>query len=175
MNASIYCAILKEKSGAPKEKIKGVSKTAGGSVATTGHVLAVTMLASGIRLLMARLVLANSEQRKQPAMTVYMIADIKVTDNKWVPAYAASVHDLVHKHGGKYLSRSGNVKTLEGKPLDTSLIAILQFPSGEAVSAFLADPKYAPFAAARKDGSESRFQLIDDTDLAGTISYLPKG
>jgi uncharacterized protein (DUF1330 family) len=109
------------------------------------------------------------------AMPVYMIADIKVTDNKWVPAYAASVHDLVHKHGGKYLSRSGNVKTLEGKPLDTSLIAILQFPSGQAVSAFLADPKYAPFAAARKDGSESRFQLIDDTDLAGTISYLPKG
>ena len=66
-------------------------------------------------------------------------------------------------------------KTLEGKPLDTSLIAILQFPSGEAVSAFLADPKYAPFAAARKDGSESRFQLIDDTDLAGTIPYLRKG
>jgi uncharacterized protein (DUF1330 family) len=108
-------------------------------------------------------------------MTVYVIADIKVTDNKWVPAYATSVHDLVHKHGGKYLARSGNVKTLEGKPLDTSLIAILQFPSGEAVNAFLTDPRYAPFAAARKDGSESRFQLIDDTDLAGTISYLPKG
>ena len=50
-------------------------------------------------------------------MTAYVIADIKVTDDKWVPAYAASVHDLVHKHGGKYLSRSGNVKTLEGKPL----------------------------------------------------------
>jgi hypothetical protein len=41
MNAFTYCAILKEKSGAPKEKIKGVSKTAGGSVATTGHVLAL--------------------------------------------------------------------------------------------------------------------------------------
>ena len=40
-------------------------------------------------------------------MTVYVIADIKVTDDKWVPAYAASVHELVHKHGGKYLSRSG--------------------------------------------------------------------
>ena len=47
MNASIYCAILKEKSGAPKEKIKGVSKTAGGSVATTGHVLAVPCLQAG--------------------------------------------------------------------------------------------------------------------------------
>src|SRR4051794_37121715 len=53
-------------------------------------------------------------------MPVYMIADIKVTDDKWVPGYAASVHELVHKHGGKYLARSGNVKTLEGKPLDTT-------------------------------------------------------
>ena len=108
-------------------------------------------------------------------MAVYMIADIKITDNKWVPAYAASVHELVHKHGGKYLSRSGNVKTLEGNPLDTNLIALIQFPSTQVVKGFLADPKYAPFAAARKDGSESRFQLIDDTDLAGTIPYLPKG
>jgi uncharacterized protein (DUF1330 family) len=108
-------------------------------------------------------------------MTVYMIADIKVTNDKWVPAYAASVHGLVHKHGGKYLARSGHVKTLEGKPLDTSLIAILQFPSEGAVKGFLADPDYAPYAKARKDGSESRFQLIDDTDLAGTIPYLAKG
>ena len=108
-------------------------------------------------------------------MTVYLIADVKVTDDKWVPAYAASVHELVHKHGGKYLSRSGNVKTLEGKPLDTTLIALMAFPSAEAAEAFTTDPKYAPFAAARKDGSDSRFQMIDDTDLAGTISYLRKG
>jgi uncharacterized protein (DUF1330 family) len=54
------------------------------------------------------------------------------------------VHDVVHKHGGKYLSRSGNVKMLEGKPLDTTLIALLQFPSAEAVQAFVTDPEYAP-------------------------------
>jgi uncharacterized protein (DUF1330 family) len=108
-------------------------------------------------------------------MTVYVIADIKVTNDGWVPDYAASVHNLVHKHGGKYLSRSGNVTTLEGKPLDTTLIALLQFPSADAVKAFATDPKYAPYAAARQDGSESRFQLIDDTDLAGKIPYLPKG
>jgi len=30
MNAAIYCAKLKKKSGAPKDKIKGASKTAGG-------------------------------------------------------------------------------------------------------------------------------------------------
>ena len=108
-------------------------------------------------------------------MTVYVIADIKVTDDKWVPAYAASVHDLVHKHGGKYLSRSGNVKTLEGKPLETTLIALMAFPTAQAAEAFIADPKYAPYMAARQGGSESRFQMIDDVDLAGTIPYLTKG
>jgi len=117
----------------------------------------------------------NNRPQEIKTMTVYVIADIKVTDDGWVPAYAASVHDLVHKHGGKYLSRSGNVKTLEGKPLDTTLIALLEFPSAKAVEAFATDPKYAPYAAARQDGSESRFQLIDDTDLAGTIPYLRKG
>ncbi len=107
-------------------------------------------------------------------MTFYVIADIKVTNDSWVPAYAASVHDLVHKHGGKYLSRSGNVKTLEGKPLDTTLIALIAFPSLTAVEALATDTHYAPHAAARQAGSVSRLQLIDDTDLAGTIPYLPK-
>jgi uncharacterized protein (DUF1330 family) len=108
-------------------------------------------------------------------MTVYVIADVKLTDDKWVPGYAAKVHDFVHKHGGKYLSRSGNVKVLEGQPLETTLIALLQFPSAEAAEAFVNDPGYADFAAARRAGSESRLQLIDDTDIAGTIPYLRKG
>ncbi|MFD2052889.1 DUF1330 domain-containing protein [Mesorhizobium calcicola] len=108
-------------------------------------------------------------------MTTYIIADIKVKDPQWMPSYAASVHDLVHKHGGRYLARSGNVKTLEGKPLDTTLIALMAFPSEAAARAFTSDPVYAPFVSARQDGSDSRFQMIDNTDLAGTIPYLPKG
>ncbi|MEK1853484.1 MAG: DUF1330 domain-containing protein [Phyllobacterium sp.] len=108
-------------------------------------------------------------------MTAYLIADVKVTDDRWVPEYAAAVHGIVHKHGGKYLARSGNIKVLEGKPLDTTLIAILQFPSAAAAEAFANDPEYDRFAKARQDGSESRFQLIDDTDIAGTIPYLGKG
>ena len=107
-------------------------------------------------------------------MAVFVIADIKLTNDAWVPDYAAKVHDIVHKHGGKYLTRSGNVRVLEGKPLDTTLIALIQFPSAAAVEAFANDPEYAPFAAARKDGSVSRLQMIDDTDIAGTIPYLAK-
>ena len=107
-------------------------------------------------------------------MPVYVIADIKVTDDSWIPDYAENVHPIVHKHGGKYLSRSGNVTTIEGEPLDTTLVALLEFPSMEAVEAFGSDPDYAPYGAARRAGSVSRFHVIDDTDIAGTISYLSK-
>jgi uncharacterized protein (DUF1330 family) len=81
----------------------------------------------------------------------------------------------VHKHGGKYLARSGNVTTVEGEGLDTTLIALIQFPSMEAVQAFAGDPDYAPYAEARQNGSVSRLHVIDNTDLAGMIDYLPKG
>lgn len=108
-------------------------------------------------------------------MTVYVIADVKVTDDSWLPGYAANVHEIVHKHGGKYLSRSANITTVEGEGLDTTLIVLLQFPSMEAVQAFAGDPEYAPFAKARQAGSISRVHVIDDADAAGTIAYLPKG
>ena len=108
-------------------------------------------------------------------MTVYVIAEIEVTDEAWIPEYAEKAHEIVHKHGGKYLSRSANIEVLEGAPLPPTLIAILEFPNSEAVKSFASDPEYAPLGSARQAGSNSRFRLIDNTDIAGTIPYLGKG
>ena len=104
-----------------------------------------------------------------------MIADIKVTNDSWVPEYATEVHKLVEMHGGKYLSRSGNIETLEGADKESTLIALLEFPSRAALDAFAQDPAYAPFGRARQAGSVSNFHLIDDTDIAGQIPYLAAG
>ncbi len=108
-------------------------------------------------------------------MSVYLIADIKVTNDGWVPEYAANVHKLVEKHGGRYLSRSGNIDTIEGDAKDSTLIAILEFPSREALDKFSSDPDYAPYGQARQAGSVSSFHVIDDTDIAGAIPYLKAG
>jgi len=108
-------------------------------------------------------------------MTVYLIADIKVTNDGWIPEYATHVHKLVEKHGGRYLSRSGKIETLEGTDKDSTLIAILAFPTREALDGFAADPEYAPFGQARQAGSVSNFHVIDDSDIAGTIPYLKAG
>ncbi len=107
-------------------------------------------------------------------MPVYLIADVKVTDDAWIPEYAANVHEIVHKHGGKYLSRTSNITCVEGEALDTTLIALLEFPSMEAVQAFAKDPAYAKYCQARQAGSISRFHVIDNVDVAGVIPYLPK-
>ena len=86
-------------------------------------------------------------------MAVYLIANVTVTDDAWLPDYAANVHEIVHKHGGKYLARSANVSTLEGEPSDATMIALLEFPSAEAVRAFVDDPAYAPYSQARQAGT----------------------
>ncbi|MET4128854.1 DUF1330 domain-containing protein [Roseovarius sp. MBR-6] len=108
-------------------------------------------------------------------MPVYLIAQVKVAEDSWVPEYAARTHDIAAKHGGRYLSRSANITTLEGNAPDTTLIALIEFPSLEAAKAFGSDPEYAPLARARQAGSEGHFWVIDDTDAAGGIPYLPKG
>ena len=107
-------------------------------------------------------------------MPVYLIANVKVTDDSWIPEYAANVHPIVHRHGGKYFSRSPNIATLEGEEPDISLIALLEFPSREALDSFLEDPDYIPYRMARQAGTEGNLLVIDDTDAAGTIPYLNK-
>ena len=76
-------------------------------------------------------------QLKEEIMSVFLIADIKVTDDGWVPEYAGNVHKIVEKHGGKYLSRSGNISTLEGAEKDSTLIAILEFPTPQRSTVLL--------------------------------------
>jgi len=108
-------------------------------------------------------------------MSVFLVADIKITNDAWVPEYAANVHKFVEKQGGKYLSRSGNITTLEGPTKDSNLVAIMQFPSKSALQAFVNAPEYQPYVKARQAGSVSRFFMIDDTDIAGTVPYLTAG
>lgn len=108
-------------------------------------------------------------------MAVYMIAQVKVIDDAWLPDYAAKVHDIVHRHGGEYLARSANIVSLEGEAPDATVIGILKFPTLAAAKSFASDAEYAPFAKARQAGSISRFYVVDDTDAAGTLPYLAKG
>jgi uncharacterized protein (DUF1330 family) len=108
-------------------------------------------------------------------MSVFLIAEVKLNDDSWVPDYAANVHNIAEKHGGKYLSRSGNIEMLEGEANETNVVALIEFPSADALKAFVNDPDYAPYAKARQAGTDSRLYMVDDSDATGGIPYLPAG
>lgn len=55
------------------------------------------------------------------------------------------------------------------------MFALIEFPTLEAIQAFAADPAYAPYAKMRQAGTGSKFVIIDDSDVTGTIPYLKKG
>ena len=40
-------------------------------------------------------------------MAAFLICNVLVKDDKWIPEYAARVHDIVAKHGGTKVSPSG--------------------------------------------------------------------
>jgi|TARA_B110000503_G_scaffold140080_1_gene230041 uncharacterized protein (DUF1330 family) len=105
-------------------------------------------------------------------MPAYLIGEVIVTDESWISGYAKNVHDIVHKHRGKYLSRSSNITHVEGNPTGASLIALVEFPSMNAAKAFVEDPDYQEFRVSRMKGSISTVQIIDSSDAAGTIPYL---
>ena len=60
-------------------------------------------------------------------MPHYLIAQVKITDDSWIPEYAAKVPDIIHRHGGSYLSRSANITRVEGDQSDLDLVAIVEF------------------------------------------------
>ena len=108
-------------------------------------------------------------------MSTYLICHVTVNDDAWLPDYAANVHGIVERHGGRYLARSGNITIVEGEGSGANVIALLEFPTMDALNAFVADPEYKPYADARMAGTVSRFEAIDDTDAVGTIPYLAAG
>lgn len=105
-------------------------------------------------------------------MSHFLIAQVKVNDDSWIPEYAEKVHGIVDKHGGKYHARSGNIVAIEGEAPNADLVAVIEFPDMASLQSFVDDPEYAPFAKARQDNTDSQFFAIDSTDAAGTIPYL---
>lgn len=108
-------------------------------------------------------------------MAVYLVSNVKAKSQDWIPEYAQKVHPIAARHGGKYLSRSGNITAIEGERPNATIVALMQFPSMDDLMGFINDPEYAPYAKARQDGTDSILYAIDDTDLAGTIPELGKG
>ena len=97
-------------------------------------------------------------------MTTYSVLEVTPTSEDWIPGYLEPVGKIIAGHGGTYLARTASHERVEGEGEDPALRIILEWPSKEAALAFVNDPAYAPYLAARHAGSISHHVLIEGVD-----------
>jgi len=101
----------------------------------------------------------------------YVVADIDVTDPRWVAEYLKTVTPMVERYGGRYLARTGRFEKLEGSRASPQLLLVIEFPSREAAVAFYQSEEYRPYLQRRLAGSRGQFYLVAGEDA----SALPRG
>ncbi len=93
-------------------------------------------------------------------MSVYLIADIEVTDPAGFEEYKQRVPAVIAAHGGRYLARGGANEVLEGtwRPKRN---AIIEFPSRAAFKVFWESAEYRPLRELRERSAKSNLVVIE--------------
>ena len=99
-------------------------------------------------------------------MNYYVLAEVNVREDSWVPEYIKNVTALVHQHGGKYLARTPKIEKVEGDRKAPQLFVILEFPSREAAMSFYGSAAYQPYLRARLQGASTDLTLVAGEDIA---------
>lgn len=101
-------------------------------------------------------------------MTAYWLARSKVNDPKKYKRYTDLVPEILHKYGGKPLSRGGKFQIMEGPEYFNRFI-VVEFPTMEDAVACFESDEYVAAAAFRRDGSgEVENVIVDATEGDGT-------
>ena len=94
-------------------------------------------------------------------MPAYAIGRLEMRDRSWLSEYAPKTAELITKHGGRFVVRSGAMERLEGQGALPSAIVVLEFPTMAQAKAWYHDPAYAPLIKLRQTGSDLDFVLVE--------------
>jgi len=92
----------------------------------------------------------------------YWIAGLKVVDQAKYDAYRAINGIAIGKFGGRFLVRGGDFETTAGKAWPRNIV--IEFPSYQAAKDCYHSPEYQEALAARGDGVEIDFIVIEGYD-----------
>ena len=87
-------------------------------------------------------------------MTVYVIAQLKMTDRTAYDRYQARFFDVFKKFNGRLLSADERPAVLEGT-WDRDKLVLMSFPDEAAFRAWADSPEYLGIAKDRKAGADS--------------------
>jgi uncharacterized protein (DUF1330 family) len=103
-------------------------------------------------------------------MKYYSIAEIDVTDQRWVASYVQNVTPMVERAGGRYLARTAQLEKIEGDRPRPQIALIIEWPSREAATTFYESAEYRPYRESRLAGAVNRFLLVAGEDMTGTAT-----
>ncbi|HLQ53091.1 MAG TPA: DUF1330 domain-containing protein [Streptosporangiaceae bacterium] len=93
-------------------------------------------------------------------MTVYILADIDVTDPVGYEDYKAPAAASVEQYGGRYTVRGGSVEVLEGT-WPTSRFVVLEFADADSARRWYNSPEYSAVKAIRQAASNAKLVLVE--------------
>src|SRR4051794_11584130 len=87
-------------------------------------------------------------------MTVYVIAQLRMTDRAAYDRYQARFFDVFKKFSGRLLSADESPELMEGA-WDRDKLVLMSFPDEAAYRAFADSPEYQDISRDRKAGAEA--------------------
>jgi uncharacterized protein (DUF1330 family) len=97
-------------------------------------------------------------------MGCYVIVEINITDDSWVSEYIQEVTKMIGRYGGRYLARTPNAQRLEGERALPQVVALIEFPSQEALQAWYSSAEYQPYLQQRLNGASTELTLVPAED-----------
>jgi uncharacterized protein (DUF1330 family) len=106
----------------------------------------------------------------------FVIAAHRMRDAQGFRPYADAVADIVHRFGGRFLTRGGTVTAIAGDFVPDRAV-IIAFPTAAEAVAFYLSDVYAPLLAIRHATTDPRFVLLARTGAlpAGTRAAAENG
>lgn len=99
-------------------------------------------------------------------MTVYAIAQLKMTDRAAYDRYQARFFDVFKKYGGRLLAADEHPRVLEGAwPFDK--LVMMSFPDEAVFFSFSNSPDYEDISRDRKAGAQATVLLVKGFTPAG--------
>lgn len=93
-------------------------------------------------------------------MSVYMIVDISVHDERVYAMYATKAQKIVEEHSGEYLVRGGNIAVRSGE-WDPERLVIVKFPSLDKMRTCFKSPEYALIAPLRRQSANANVVVVE--------------
>jgi uncharacterized protein (DUF1330 family) len=98
-------------------------------------------------------------------MKYYLIGEIEITDQSWVPDYVKNVTGMVERWGGRYLARTPKVEKIEGARKPLPMVVVVEWPSKETAVKFYESEEYRPYRQSRLGGAKNEFLLVAGEDV----------